>query len=148
MPPQCRQHSTHSRLQSCLLAPQHQSSLQYFSSTPAAVSVILGSVWRARACLPLLCFYRCLDSNPESCRCNQARCKLSHPPISLPTFPPIPLIIATHLHVNTTLKVARLKYIGRHVINITPKSGIFLPNIVHFLYLCIATKTSRHYIET
>ncbi len=51
--------------------------------------------WRARVCRPLLCLCRpfmilegCLDLNPEYCRSNLARYRLSHPSLTdLATHP-------------------------------------------------------------
>jgi hypothetical protein len=43
------------------------------------VFFLLYIFWRARVCWPFCTFERCLDSNPESCRCKLARYQLSHP---------------------------------------------------------------------
>jgi hypothetical protein len=63
----------------------------------------------------------------------------------LPTYPPIPLIIATHLHVNTTLKVARLKY-RQACYKHYPKVRDFSSKYCTFLY--IFTLLLRYSTET
>ncbi len=99
--------------------------LRYIAGLLFRVQFFCIFFWRTKVCWPLLClcrpfcsFERCLDSNQESCRCNQARYQLSHPSpyyaTNLLTQPPISLLshpspyLATHLPTQSPISLLSL----------------------------------------